>query len=358
MHPAAEFPALLAGRTVDVAIGPASSAPLDRLVQLPFLLYEVLAVAGPDHPLADAHAQHDQVAPELVPRAVRRRRRRRRARDCCRRLGVPEQQQRIFQSDAAALEETKRSNGLAPGGGLRGRGRPGRGSAGDPGRPAACSAQGRWSAMALPRARPDRRRRPSCCASSPRRAPPRRWCAAPACISAGSSRPSTSPSGAEPAARWRSRRRRPGSARRVCGRQERVAVRQRRGHRPDQRLEAGGRGARVQPDDPPGPAPGLRHHRGERRPGRRCPSRRTAMTSTPPRTALPCRDRSSSRRQRRQVGAAEPVDDLLPRHAPPPPRPSGATSAGVSRVSEVENANVSACRVRAKARIRCRYAVA
>jgi hypothetical protein len=30
-----------------------------------------------------------------------------------RKLGVPEQNQRIFQSDAAALEETKRTNGIA-----------------------------------------------------------------------------------------------------------------------------------------------------------------------------------------------------------------------------------------------------
>ena len=66
-----------------------------------------------------------------------------------RRLGVPEQQQRIFQSDAAALEETKRSDGLtlavrfAVSGDL---------AAGrlvtldGPG----LSAKGRWSAMALP----------------------------------------------------------------------------------------------------------------------------------------------------------------------------------------------------------------
>ena len=58
-----------------------------------------------------------------------------------------------------------------------------------------------------------------------------------------------------------------------------------------------------------------------------------------------------------EVGAAEPVDHLRLACAT---AASGerCASAGVSRVSDVENANVSACRVRANTRIRWRYAVA
>ncbi len=149
VHPVAHFPALLAARNVDVAIGPASSAPLDGFVQQQVLVYEVITVARPDHPLAGRVPTHEQVRHQtwclgpsainddgLVPVALRR-------------LGVPEQQQRIFQSNAAALEETKRSDGLslalrfAVSGDL---------TAGrlvtleGPG----LSAKGRWSAMALP----------------------------------------------------------------------------------------------------------------------------------------------------------------------------------------------------------------
>ena len=150
VRPAAEFPALLAARTVDVAIGPASSTPPHGLVQVPFLIYEVLTVARPDHPLVGLTLGPDRARRQtwhLGPTAVD-------AHgvvpDLLRRLGVPEENQQIFQSDAAALEEVKRSSGVAlalrfavsgdlasgrlvalEGPGLR--------------------AQGRWSALALPR---------------------------------------------------------------------------------------------------------------------------------------------------------------------------------------------------------------
>ena len=150
IQPVSQFPALLAGRTVDVAIGPASTAPLDGIVQLQFLLYDVLAVVRVGHPLAGARHSVDQLRRQtwclgpsavgtegVVPGLLRR-------------LAVPEQQQRIFQSEAAALEEAKRSDGIAlavrfavagdlaagrlvtlDGPGLKG--------------------TGRWSAMALPK---------------------------------------------------------------------------------------------------------------------------------------------------------------------------------------------------------------
>lgn len=146
---AEQFPALLAARTVDIVIGPAMSAPVAGLVHQPFLIYEVLAVARPDHPLAVGPVGPEQIRRQtwhLGPSAI----------DTegvvammLRQLRVPEKNQRIFQSDAAALEETKRSDGVAlairfavagdlsakrlvtiDGPGLR--------------------AQGRWAAMALP----------------------------------------------------------------------------------------------------------------------------------------------------------------------------------------------------------------
>ncbi len=149
VRPSAQFPALLAGRTVDVAIGPAPSRMPEGLMHKQFLNYEVLAVCGPDHPMARGATSSRGLREEtwllgpsaageegVVPGMLRQ-------------LGIPESRQRIFQSDAAALEETKRTNGLAlavrfavsadvaagrlalvDGPGLR--------------------AQGRWAALALP----------------------------------------------------------------------------------------------------------------------------------------------------------------------------------------------------------------
>jgi LysR family transcriptional regulator, low CO2-responsive transcriptional regulator len=113
VRPASQFAALLAGRTVDIAIGPAPRSAPGALLHKPFLKYDVLAVAGPDHPMAGhtvtAAQARDQtwllgpsaagegdVVPEMVGK-----------------LGIPESHQRIFQSDAGALEETKRGSGVA-----------------------------------------------------------------------------------------------------------------------------------------------------------------------------------------------------------------------------------------------------
>ncbi len=109
----ARFGSLLASREVDVAIGPMPAQLPDSLCFKPFLNYEIVVVVGPENPLAGRPASpnllRDQTwmlgpsAAEVegaVPRMLRQ-------------IGVPEQRQRIFQSDAAALEETKRSNGTA-----------------------------------------------------------------------------------------------------------------------------------------------------------------------------------------------------------------------------------------------------
>ena len=83
------------------------------MVQHQFLKYEVLAVARPDHPLAGRVAAPDQLRSQswhlgpaavgtagVVPRILAD-------------LAVPEATQRIFQSEAAALEETKRIPAVA-----------------------------------------------------------------------------------------------------------------------------------------------------------------------------------------------------------------------------------------------------
>jgi DNA-binding transcriptional LysR family regulator len=108
-----QFPALLVSREVDVAIGPMPSNLPESLTYKPFLNYEIVVVTGPEHPLVDqapnrmrlreqtwllgpSAAESDGAVPSML-----------------RQLGVPEHRQRIFQSDAAALEEAKRSHGVA-----------------------------------------------------------------------------------------------------------------------------------------------------------------------------------------------------------------------------------------------------
>jgi DNA-binding transcriptional LysR family regulator len=149
VRPVDQFPTLLAARTVDIAVGPVPAALPETMDQKPFINYEVLAVVRPDHPLAgrtvtgrEAARQTWLLGPSaageagLVPTMLHR-------------IGVPETNQRIYQSDAAALAEIRQADGitlalrfavatdlaagrLAPveGPGLR--------------------AQARWSAMTLP----------------------------------------------------------------------------------------------------------------------------------------------------------------------------------------------------------------
>jgi DNA-binding transcriptional LysR family regulator len=110
----AEFESLLASRAVDVAIGPKPRYLPDSLDHKPFLNYQVVTVAGREHPLAGASVGLAQLRQEIwllgpsaaagddgvVPHLLRQ-------------LDIPEDRQRIFQSEAAALEETKRHKGLA-----------------------------------------------------------------------------------------------------------------------------------------------------------------------------------------------------------------------------------------------------
>jgi DNA-binding transcriptional LysR family regulator len=113
VSPAAQFVDLLTARAVDVSIGPGLPTAPPGLVQQPFLVYEVLAVARPDHPLGGRPVTRDALrrqewnlgpsavgGPGVIPRMLAD-------------LAIPESAQRIFQSDAAALEQTKRSEGFS-----------------------------------------------------------------------------------------------------------------------------------------------------------------------------------------------------------------------------------------------------
>lgn len=108
----AHFLSLLTSRAVDVAVGPLPPGLPDLLACKPFLNYQVIAVAGPGHPLAGVPVVPVQLRTQTwllgpsaagsdgeVPRMLRQ-------------LAIPEERQQIFQSDAAALEETRRGGGL------------------------------------------------------------------------------------------------------------------------------------------------------------------------------------------------------------------------------------------------------
>jgi DNA-binding transcriptional LysR family regulator len=107
------FESLLRTRTVDAAIGPRPTRLDPTITCTHFLNFQVVAVAAPDHPLTrlppgvgvlreqtwllgPAAAYDAGVIPDML-----------------RRIGVPEDHQRIFQSQVAAVEEAKRGRGVA-----------------------------------------------------------------------------------------------------------------------------------------------------------------------------------------------------------------------------------------------------
>ena len=111
---ATQFSTLLLTRTADIAIGPAPPVPDDAVISKPIMNLQIVLVVGPGHPLAGTsptpHQLRDQTwllgpsaAADLgaVPAMLRR-------------MAVPEDRQQIFQSHAAAIEETKRNKGVAP----------------------------------------------------------------------------------------------------------------------------------------------------------------------------------------------------------------------------------------------------
>ena len=114
VHSPRQFGTLLLTRAVDVAIGP-EPADVDAGADVARRSSTTRSslVVGPDHPLARRAESRDQLREQtwllgpsaaadggVVPQMLRR-------------LDVPEDHQRIFQSHAAALEEAKRGKGVA-----------------------------------------------------------------------------------------------------------------------------------------------------------------------------------------------------------------------------------------------------
>jgi DNA-binding transcriptional LysR family regulator len=111
-HSPRKFESLLLTRTVDAAIGPSPTHVDPGIVGTEFLNFQVVAVAAPDHPmtrfvpsLAELREQTWLLGPSaaygtgVMP-------------DMLRRMNVPEERQRIFQSQAGAAEEAKRGRGI------------------------------------------------------------------------------------------------------------------------------------------------------------------------------------------------------------------------------------------------------
>jgi DNA-binding transcriptional LysR family regulator len=113
VHNPRDFVRLLLSRAVDVAIGPRPAVLDDSISCKPILNYNVVAVAGPDDDVTriapSVSELQDQVwllGPSVTAdRGV--------VSGLVRRLNVPEANQQIFQSHAAALEEAKRGKGVA-----------------------------------------------------------------------------------------------------------------------------------------------------------------------------------------------------------------------------------------------------
>ncbi|MET7568400.1 LysR family transcriptional regulator [Streptomyces sp. NPDC005492] len=114
VHTPQKFATLLQTRSVDVAIGPRPATLDAALTCTHFLNYQLIAVVGPDHPLAttanagtaELRAQTWLLGPSAVGRTGI-------VPSILRRLGIPEHNQRIFQSHAASVDEAKRGKGVA-----------------------------------------------------------------------------------------------------------------------------------------------------------------------------------------------------------------------------------------------------
>jgi DNA-binding transcriptional LysR family regulator len=112
VHNPDSFEVLLRTRALDVAIGPRPAVLDDTITSKAFMKYQLIAVASPDHPMTKINPRNGELREQvwllgpsaaevgLVPTIMRR-------------LNVPEENQQIFQSHVAALEEAKRGRGIA-----------------------------------------------------------------------------------------------------------------------------------------------------------------------------------------------------------------------------------------------------
>ena len=115
VHPTSKFRDLICSRAVDIAIGSASESSLGSdgsIFVRPFLKYQIITVAAPNSPLAVGiptpgllRQQQWMLGPSAgsVGGEIA---------TMLRGLAIPESQQRIFQSEAAALEEVQRAGGV------------------------------------------------------------------------------------------------------------------------------------------------------------------------------------------------------------------------------------------------------
>lgn len=114
VHPAGQFAHLIAARAVDIALGPPPQGNGHELAVRPFLKYQFITVTTPDNPLltrtptpASLREQQWLLGPSggSVDGEIA---------TMLRQLSIPEDRQRIFQSDAAAMEEVLRVGGVMP----------------------------------------------------------------------------------------------------------------------------------------------------------------------------------------------------------------------------------------------------
>jgi DNA-binding transcriptional LysR family regulator len=114
VHPTSRFRELISSRAVDIALGPSADDKTagGAVVVRPFLRYQILTVAAPGSPLAThsptpamLREQHWMLGPSAGSADGE-------IASILNNLAIPESQQRIFQSDAAALEEVQRVGGV------------------------------------------------------------------------------------------------------------------------------------------------------------------------------------------------------------------------------------------------------
>ncbi|RDH74723.1 LysR family transcriptional regulator [Mycolicibacterium moriokaense] len=114
VHPTSRFGELIGSRAVDIALGPLvdDGSPNGSIVVRPFLKYQILTVAAPGSPLATRPPTAALLSEQqwmLGPSAGHADGE---IASILRNLAIPESAQRIFQSDAAALEEVQRVGGV------------------------------------------------------------------------------------------------------------------------------------------------------------------------------------------------------------------------------------------------------
>lgn len=109
VHPTSRFRDLIESRAVDIALGPTAGVSTER----PFLKYQIITVASAGSPLATGtptpamlREQHWMLGPSAggIDGEIA---------SVLQALAIPEANQRIFQSDAAALEEVQRVGGVS-----------------------------------------------------------------------------------------------------------------------------------------------------------------------------------------------------------------------------------------------------